>query len=98
MASTQLMPISPKDYRNLLGELEKLLPDSLTVSFLARNLSNVKLRSIIWQPYNWILNHLKWIEKIPELKVQILCPNGDWKSCILVALADGLAVNFPFKI
>jgi hypothetical protein len=33
MASTQLMPISPKDYRNLLGELEKLLPDSLTVSF-----------------------------------------------------------------
>jgi hypothetical protein len=32
------------------------------------------------------------VKEIPDLKVIILCPEGEWKHGIAVALADGLAV------
>jgi hypothetical protein len=35
----------------------------------------------------------EWAKKIPELKVTILCPEGDWREGIVVGLADGLAVS-----
>jgi len=43
--------------------------------------------------YNWLLVHSKWSEKIPDLKVHILCPDGDWLPGTVVVLADGLAVR-----
>lgn len=44
--------------------------------------------------YNWLLVHSKWSEEIPSLNATILCPGGEWRQGIVVALADGLAVRY----
>ncbi|KAF4528189.1 hypothetical protein B566_EDAN014014 [Ephemera danica] len=43
--------------------------------------------------YNWIRKQKEWEEKIENIKVNILCPDGDPNDATVVAFTDGLALN-----
>ncbi|XP_059476513.1 uncharacterized protein LOC132197311 [Neocloeon triangulifer] len=47
-------------------------------------------------PYNWIKKQTEWAKKLPEIKVSILCPDGDWSDGTVVTMVDGLGEKIVF--
>ncbi|XP_059476653.1 uncharacterized protein LOC132197396 [Neocloeon triangulifer] len=69
-----------------------LKPISLEQTFKLKEFLRTQLPDSI-VPFNWISTQLVWEKNVSDVKVQILCPGGDWSDGTLVCLAEGAAAS-----
>jgi hypothetical protein len=86
-----LQPLSRENRPRLLEELQRDLPNSIVVIVKWGNelFGNLVVRNVL-QAYQWLRMQTEWEDKIPGIKVHVLCPDGDWSDAAVVAFTDGL--------
>ncbi|KAF4521281.1 hypothetical protein B566_EDAN002285, partial [Ephemera danica] len=58
-----------------------MIPDIIVIKIL---------KFVTSQIYNWLRVHSAWESKVSGIQMQVLCPGGDYRSEVVVALSSGL--------